>query len=894
MHRKTASVPLSLKPRTPYFPSTKVQIRQTNLSPDLHLYTNFSESQSNKASKFFTNNSDSVSKSTILKTSDPPNIPIWEIQERLESFKFRSQKSSTQKQSFEHFQKEFIIWEKTSSDINKILGQFSSELSEITSSIHVFNKKVYMDMFEFCRFSMQKAQKKVDKYKLLISGMKSEIFKMNKQVLEMKKVQFKDAEQIEAEIKEIFGDSVVNIDEIHAKLSQLRDKDRIPAADVLKDLLEKLPVGQKMPDYETASPRPLDMKDYEGILNTRFKNLQYSTAQKMIDFYENKDHLIPKFTQTQEQITDLKSFQDTKEALDKTTFQLNNTVKQLEKAREKIIECENQIDVLIQEKGKLITENLLKNNEIQNFLEKEKILKQKIVKLKTEENLGVIESPYMKEAVIESQELRNIPAHYTRNDRLEYSRQATLKIREEEQESEEKSEDELRVPFGRGSIINESRSSIYSSVRSRSSISARDTEQDQLIELSEKFEDEVKDERWQKLSILRGSESDENEEFEADDLIVDENLKNSDKNSGIHGRVEEMVRNKNESNKSQGKKNKLAVITGKEVKKVVSASEMNKGVKAVVKKIENFNNSKRMSTIPEAKSSRSESPNSQFKSSPTTKYKETKIIRPTKVESSSDIQQKRERFSDSPQIEKPKTDKKVSFSPEPKHHKTTSATFPISPSEIFPENILDRTPSIPKSDNKKPQVLIKQHSKSSNPEKNQTQSDLPKKGSIQKPNKALKDSNTFKPKHLPTKVNQKSMPTAQNSILPNINKPKPQISSPSPTSNSIEKLQNHIKNLESALSTLKETIDASVNTDPVPGSVETQDFSSQFGSEPFLRSKEPLIYMSPYNPNNIYGLKADRYFASKGVFSAQPQIPDLSTSSLFLQNYHLSPDVNSH
>lgn len=50
------------------------------------------------------------------------------------------------------------------------------------------------------------------------------------------------------------------------------------------------------------------------------------------------------------------------------------------------------------------------------------------------------------------------------------------------------------------------------------------------------------------------------------------------------------------------------------------------------------------------------------------------------------------------------------------------------------------------------------------------------------------------------------------------------------------------------------------------------------------------VYMFPYNPNQFFALRGDKYFhTTNSVFAAQPRIPDLKSSITFNSPYQLSP-----
>lgn len=68
---------------------------------------------------------------------------------------------------------------------------------------------------------------------------------------------------------------------------------------------------------------------------------------------------------------------------------------------------------------------------------------------------------------------------------------------------------------------------------------------------------------------------------------------------------------------------------------------------------------------------------------------------------------------------------------------------------------------------------------------------------------------------------------------------------------------------------------------------------ADYDSPKIYDSNGNLIYLMPFNPNNIYGLRGDSYHHTlKRVFQAQPVIPEMQESIYFKQNYKLEKDRN--
>ena len=87
----------------------------------------------------------------------------------------------------------------------------------------------------------------------------------------------------------------------------------------------------------------------------------------------------------------------------------------------------------------------------------------------------------------------------------------------------------------------------------------------------------------------------------------------------------------------------------------------------------------------------------------------------------------------------------------------------------------------------------------------------------------------------------------------------------------------------------KKTASVCVWTDSDLPKYDYSDFSAQFGPEIPSQARDSGIYMMSFNPNNIYGLKGDKYYhTTKSIFSAHPLIPELSSSYVFAPPFHIS------
>ena len=259
------------------------------------------------------------------------------------------------------------------------------------------NKRIFFILYELCQKLAENHQQEQAKTKETITKLSSEVKNLIEKVNKNDKLQGITNEQINKEMIEIFGNDNLDLDAVKEKIEKLKNRERIPAADVLKDILEQLNKEQYIPDHKTQILPSLDMQEYKETLQEKFKSIQISTAQKILKYFDSGSQKTENFTQTALVWVDPDSFKETKELLDKVTLQFQSATLQLDKLKVVNNENESKITALIEEKTKIYTDNVMKNGEIQSLQEKEKILKQKLGMLRKDKEEAYPLSPYLKE-----------------------------------------------------------------------------------------------------------------------------------------------------------------------------------------------------------------------------------------------------------------------------------------------------------------------------------------------------------------------------------------------------------------------------------------------------------------------------------------------------------------
>lgn len=366
---------------------TRYSSRPGRTTPDIAFYGRFSECtqpEIAKADRFFRQNSITLSKSTIGKSTDAQtHVALWEIYERLDCFSMRLDSKIHSLNLTDKIAEEMSNWDKTIIDVSKLISISSSDIADIILQINTQTKKLVKlqtDLYEsLLKESQQKLSGLLEKHKFF----SKEIKILAEKVKETDRLNLVRDEKIAEEMVEIFGKNALDIESIREKVSTLKKTKRIPAAEVLQDALERLVKGSWVPEHCGEELPPLNMSSYQNTLNDKFKQVQVGTAKKILKYFESRgaNHVA---TQTYETYISPQELAEIKETLEKKNKILQSITTQKDKLCKSNMELEKKIEHLVDEKSKLHTENMMNKSEIQNSVEKENILKEKLRLLRKE------------------------------------------------------------------------------------------------------------------------------------------------------------------------------------------------------------------------------------------------------------------------------------------------------------------------------------------------------------------------------------------------------------------------------------------------------------------------------------------------------------------------------
>lgn len=882
MHKKTNSVPLALKPRLPDYSKIRYSSRLSQLTPELAFYGQINDKShgySGKALKFFKQISNDVSKSTIVKSSEAVLLPLWEIQERIDSFHMRSEAKNLPSSNPEKIFADFELWDKTVSEITKTISFYSCEFSDILFSMHSETRKLFKSLYEMNQSAIQESQQKHKFLKLKILDLNKKVKLLTIKLKENDEIRINLDKTISEELKEIFGDESLDTVLLKKKIHDLKNKERTPAVDLLKDILEQLSRENYIPEYKPQLLPQLDISEYQTNLQDKFKQVQMSTATKILKYFDNKTTVCHIQTQTIDAYIDPTLYIELKELYEKTNKQLIITTGQFEKYRDMYMENEIKVNDLQDEKAKLMTETMVKSNELNHFVEKEKILKNKLKKYRTE-NFGsdAIGNPYIKERA-SVHTIQSVQFKSVENDKdhkvLQNILEKELKI------TNTPSRSQLSTPRPCGSRRSNSRSS------------ARSSNMDQGSEISSVCSEENHENSDESQNFSKNDDTKRASfEGEYDNSVYEDDLKEKD--------FENLQRKYRKPSNTSEASQKIGMKYRKPSNvSEISQSSMRKNTVVTEKMKKN--------APLEGNTSR----NSRSRQKKTPVDPRSPLLRQNTIEKSPGISKKpilkNQDLKKAPDetdkvtnqsYSKQVTYKKQSF-PDQKPILTHQATVEKS-LKPYKESIEENKEKLQSP--KRP--LIKHLDAVTTPLSNMTSEDnstpSPKKDTLpeyfpysnseysphdlSKTSKKLNISGIFKnkPRKKPPTINTKHQ---DKSILENA------LESPSSDNDRPTITYNNLEDVYKAqlLKSNNHMIDIGVGTGKGFTIKKTADFSAQFGPlEPNV-PKEIGVYITPYNPNNLYGLKGDTFFhSSRGVFGAQPSIPELSSSYVFMPPFHVA------
>lgn len=866
MHRKINSVSLSLKPKLPEVYKTSLFPGLGRITPDSNPYSSHNDItpiKSDKGSKFFVANSNSVSKSTVIKSSDTvPILPFWEIHERVDSFNLRTSEKLNAYTTPDKILAEYSQWGKIVAEITKIISLSSEEFGDIIHTLQSQNKRLFKILFSSCNAIQEQNTKDQNSMKSSINKLNTQVNTLVERIKENERLQGITQEQISKEIKEIFGTDTLDVNSIRDRIEKLKNYDRIPAADVLKDVLDFLSKQQYIPDYKPQAFSGIDIQEYQKILEGRFKSIQSNTAHKLAKYFEQKQLSSNEYTQTTELYIHPDAHKQAKDALEKVKLQFQSLSMQYETLKALSTGNELKLNVVTEENSKLSADNLAMSINIQNFIEKEKLLKNKIQKMRDEIVQIHSNAPYLNNTSRGSAKpmspdqknnnLRSLSRGYSKN--VEESKIILVNPQENEID-DKKTEDFQDINLiSPGTIENNTSheeiginknlletnnlvnypikeslkpGDIYNDYQSFSHSEDNQSISRSLLSSSKDIDYPVKnfEDRKETFDLLENHFYSDDEDFDSN--IIPEDIEIKPQNHKIDNK-----KNKNlENTQKIEKKVSFENPTKKNILNPKPLEKPKKLIKDKNKIDKSTSNNKNTSPINNTNFTKDFNKN-------TVPIKQTPI---NVLQKALDVKDKIELvLPDASTKNKPIDDKYTKSDIKPSASKNFSKIF--------------NNPTIPSAEALKKTEKLIELLESTSPKPYKPVS--PKKP-VQKD---LKKNENLK--------QAKELPETQS---PSLNQDKIALSSNQINEKSIPKANK------------------SVWTDSDLPKLNYKDFSSQFGPELPSDSKQSGIYFMPFNPNNLYGLKGDKYYhTSKSVFSAQPLIPELSSSYVFSPPFHLS------
>ena len=892
MHRKHNSVNLSLKPKLPDISKSRYSPGLSRATPELSMYglaSDITPLKQHKASNFFRNNTSSVSKSTVIKASDSsPSLPMWEIHERIDTFCIKSESRLTTSSSTAKILADYTFWETTVADIKRVVATYSQDLAEIMNLVQSQNRKLFQGMFS-------SGKSEYETFKAENIKMKDKILKLNKQVeILLEKVQESERlqgitqDQISKEIQELFGDTL-DVDAFREKISQLKNNQRVPAADILKEILEHTS-EQLIPEHKSQLVPALDIMEYQNALLDKFKSIQTSTAQRIMKYFDQKDKFFEKTTQTTVEYVELDLYEEIKQSSDKLASKLQKSVAELAKLRVVLAENEGKFNEIAEEKSKLATDVMLQATEIQQLMAKEASLKEKLRSLRDLE-VDYPKSPYLKEGSRGSSLKPVTPFEKKRESSREsmskpmgaYENHNILKANTNSDTILQEKNPEIKLFEYKDSEVSENMDSL--------DIQESSEFERLLVQQNSNVVGPYTKGRRKSSRISQDSSYEENEEEDMKNYY-DSSRNSSEVNTQKTNSRPQTIAS-NSPSRLEGYNQEAEIV--KNSKKIGEYSlEIHPKAEGTEKKIVPQNSSK----VSRANDIEKTGANNKINSSNIIKKQSESEAKNNKVQNDAARYSKMQKETPSSTFSEhsPARDSLKSNINQPERTNILTKDTSTSQEVVVP---IEKSPSISKNTIEKGKKPGKQ---SENAYKNATGLESPSikvAVSLSPPRPIRKKPSNIQTKNFTSAISgpiekplQEAKGSARSPSLPNKSAKKPLASKPAiqrKKARNLEKIDQIESSEEFSEGILSEKVNVCTWIDQDLPDYDKSDFSAQFGPEVPMQSKEKGVYMMPFNPNNVYGLKGDRYFhTNKGIFSAQPLIPDLASSYVFAPPFHTS------
>lgn len=373
-------------------------------------------SHPSKIPKFFLGRESHASK--IAENLNPDNSFIWEILERIDTCKIRTEINKNSIKTYESISSQISNWTKCCSEVSTIIKSLNSDLSH--SLTLAFNEifSLFEDYSSVFKETECTYKTTISELSLCIKSLKNNVSFLQKQNSDLVQTLKFDEFKIKKEVDDMFPDNQEEILRLKEESLMLRNKkyNQLPQAleKLYNDMNKELPIPEATDlDFNDINADEITnglMDKYKIIVTTTVKNLKKTMSKK---------HLaLNMAAQTEAAYVDPKIHEEMTRQLDKTTLAYQSAMMQLGNHKEDSSNKSQLFEKYDQERNQYISENLqLKrdieflNRDIQSLkydIEQKKI---EISKLK-QQNDGKIEQIVDLENKIDVMTEKNLDLSY--------------------------------------------------------------------------------------------------------------------------------------------------------------------------------------------------------------------------------------------------------------------------------------------------------------------------------------------------------------------------------------------------------------------------------------------------------------------------------------------------
>ena len=283
---------------------------------------------------------------------------IWEITERVDTFKIRSDSKQTMPKTETSINDQLKIWKNCSNEIGQL---FKSINLELFNSFSIMNSKIFSLIDDIKEINKEIELVSKEKIKMLnnqVKSLQNEAFFLQKQNLELFESYKLSDLKIKKEIDEMFPSNEEEIKRFKEESALLRDKKASGLPGALQQLYYDMCLEQALPEETEIDLSGMNVDDLMRDLKDKYKLIITRTVRSVKKNVSKKYDFSCQKIQTEAIYIEPSMHEDLIKQLDKTLILYQSTLLQLDNHKEDNNKKNQIIEKIEFEKNQLRSENL--------------------------------------------------------------------------------------------------------------------------------------------------------------------------------------------------------------------------------------------------------------------------------------------------------------------------------------------------------------------------------------------------------------------------------------------------------------------------------------------------------------------------------------------------------